>query len=177
MSQTQLKKACAVTASLSFVQRLDIVNSLPCQSLNVVRQNCCCYFLIKCNFQYLGISPLHISAIIGACSASINEAECEKIHDKESSSAWDSGSTSPSWIVMHLKYPTTLNLIHINNGDLPCTDFGIELEVDGVFVEPLGIEVDLSKYVIKENQIIIPPETKESKIRFSTLKKVIEIEI
>ena len=121
--------------------------------------------------------PPQLSAIVGACSASTNQADCEKALDKDSSSAWYSGSTSPSWLVIHLKYPTTLNLVHITHGDPPCTEFGIQLEVDGVFVEPLGIEVDLSKYVIKENQIIIPPETKESKIRFSTLKKITGIRL
>ena len=63
--------------------------------------------------------------------------------------------------MLHLDYPTTLKMIRITYGDIPCTEVMIELELGDVSVQPLNFNLDVSNYIIKENNIITSKEDKE----------------
>ena len=122
--------------------------------------------LIRTLIIVIGISPPHISASIGGCSASINQDACGLLYDADLSSAWE--SELPSWIMLHLNYPTTINLIAIHLGDPPCTEFSIQLEQDGGLVEPHNMTLDIPNYFLKENLLRVPLSESAVEIRLMT---------
>ena len=60
--------------------------------------------------------------------------------------------------MLHLDYPTTLKMIRITYGDIPCTEVMI---LGDVSVQPLNFNLDVSNYIMKENNIITSKEDKE----------------
>ena len=122
--------------------------------------------LIQTLIIVIGMSPSHISASIGGCSASINQDNCGLLYDADLSSAWE--SELPSWIMLHLNYPTTINLIAIHLGDPPCTEFSIQLEQDGGLVEPHNMTLDIPNYSLKENLLRVPLSESAVEIRLMT---------
>ena len=102
----------------------------------------------------IGISPPHILASIGGCSASINQGSCSNLYDDDLSSLWE--SEPPSWVMLHLNYPTTVNLVRIHLGDPPCTEFSIQLEQDGGLIEPHNMTLDIPTYILKGNLLSVP---------------------
>ena len=122
------------------------------------------------NCNCLGITTEIIPYSIGGCSASINQESCVAAYDQDESSTW--AVTSPSWIMLHLDYPTTLNMIRITYGDIPCTEVMIELELGDVSVQPLVFNLDVLNYIIKENIIITSEEDKEVELKFMDEEKI-----
>ena len=74
--------------------------------------------------------------------------------------------------MLHLNYPTMINMIRITYGDIPCTEVMIELELGDVSVQPLNFKLDVSNYIIKENNIITPKEDKEIEFTFTKEEKI-----
>ena len=119
--------------------------------------------------------PPKTPASIGGCVSSTTNEGCTKAYDKDSSKMWD--VTSPSWIMILLDYPTTLNIIKLTFGDVPCTQFDIELEIDGFIVKPTELKLDISNYILKQNQIKTSPEGNEVEITFMTKEKVTGVKL
>ena len=65
-----------------------------------------------------------------------------------------------------------VNMIKITYGDIPRTEVQIELELGYVSVQPLVLNLDVSNYIIKENNIITSEEDKEVELKFTEEEKI-----
>ena len=100
------------------------------------------------------------------------------------SSSW--AASPPSWIMLHLDYPTTLNMIKISQGDVPCTAIEIELEIADelmslelgeAFVKPKDIKMDVSTYILTENLTSFSKEEDTVQLTFRTQEKITGVKL
>ena len=70
-----------------------------------------------------------------------------------------------------------INMIRITYGDIPCTEVMIELELGDVSVQPVNFNIDVSNYIIKENNIITSKEDKEVELKFMDEKKITGVKL